>query len=369
MQKRAQRTSEDGLELGLVDERRLAGRLSAAAAGMGMGMGRDNIMYESVRNGRRRGRRCCCAEAACGWRRWSTKRRAQVALGLVLAAFMYWHLLWRACTPALLADPRGGPVRHCAALEGYREPVAARRIAIVTFFGGMNAAMRAASIANKHQYANLHGYDVVVADDEVDPSRPAAWSKFPIIKRLLPDYDFVAWVDADALFLNTSIRLEHVVDDAHDLFFARDESDINSGVFVVRNSDFALWWLDEAWAQTWLLTGSHVFKYEQRAIQYLYGSDALLADAERHGREPHPRMEETRKRTKVVQYCALNSNICEEFWTALVLWRRTRWEGWFCDNVYERGDFVVHFAGKAPSFYRNWIFLAFYDLTLGSGGL
>lgn len=48
------------------------------------------------------------------------------------------------------------------------------------------------SIANKKDYAALHGYDVVVATSaDIDRSRPAAWSKLLVLKKHLSSYDYV----------------------------------------------------------------------------------------------------------------------------------------------------------------------------------
>lgn len=48
------------------------------------------------------------------------------------------------------------------------------------------------SLANKKEYAALHGYDVVVATgDDIDRSRPAAWSKLLVLQKHLGSYDYV----------------------------------------------------------------------------------------------------------------------------------------------------------------------------------
>lgn len=48
------------------------------------------------------------------------------------------------------------------------------------------------SIANKKAYAALHGYDVIVATaDDIDRSRPAAWSKLLVLQKHLGSYDYV----------------------------------------------------------------------------------------------------------------------------------------------------------------------------------
>jgi hypothetical protein len=61
----------------------------------------------------------------------------------------------------------------------------------------------------------------------------------------------------------------------------------------------------------------------------------------------------------LVPHCALNSNVCEEFWTGFALWRRSPSKGRWCDNVFAWGNFIVHLAGKSPASYKKWLFQTF----------
>ena len=48
------------------------------------------------------------------------------------------------------------------------------------------------AIANKRDYAELHGYELIVAgSDDVDKSRPAAWSKLLLLQKHLKNYDYL----------------------------------------------------------------------------------------------------------------------------------------------------------------------------------
>ncbi|GBG16349.1 Xyloglucan 6-xylosyltransferase 1, partial [Hondaea fermentalgiana] len=156
------------------------------------------------------------------------------------------------------------------------------RICLLTFASNLSPELRTSSLSNKKAYASHHGYDLLIGDAEIDPSRPAPWSKLTILQKHLPDYDYMVWSDADAIFMNMSIAIEDLLDGSHELFFAEDVASINSGVFIIHNSEWSLWWLKECWDQTWLVTGRHPFLYEQRAMQYLYGTRDLTNDARRN---------------------------------------------------------------------------------------
>ena len=63
-------------------------------------------------------------------------------------------------------------------------------------------------LASKRAYAEKHGYDFITGGEDVwDRSRPIPWSKFNFIRKYIDAYDYIFWSDADAIILNTSLRL------------------------------------------------------------------------------------------------------------------------------------------------------------------
>lgn len=75
----------------------------------------------------------------------------------------------------------------------------------------LDPALRNATIENKKQYARRWGYhahipDIAQVRDSV-PGLPVAWGKFPVIKQLLREYEYVLMIDADAVFLRDDIGL------------------------------------------------------------------------------------------------------------------------------------------------------------------
>uniref|UniRef100_A0A7S2WSY7 Uncharacterized protein n=1 Tax=Mucochytrium quahogii TaxID=96639 RepID=A0A7S2WSY7_9STRA len=300
----------------------------------------------------------------------------KIGLGMLVVARIYVYFFIVVITPLELNDDK--PIDHvCEYLDterieerqrGLGKPVKDLKIALLTFEYKMDPDVVRESRDNQRRYAQKHGYTYLVTDQLVDTSlRPAPWSKFPIIKRFLPEYDFIVWLDTDALIANYTVKIEDVVNGKSNLFFAEDESQLNSGVFIIRNSPWSLWWLNEAAAQSWLVSGSHPFKYEQRAIHFLYGTERLNKDARKHGQPMYPRAAEVQANTEIVPYCALNSNICEEFWFGFMLYRRPHVPGWHCANKYENGDFILHLAGRSPSSYRDWLFLKFKPMIDSRG--
>ena len=134
------------------------------------------------------------------------------------------------------------------------------------------------------------------------------------MRKLLPRYDFLFYMDVDAVVMNPETRLEDIVDFDYDQVLAADSNGVNCGVWLVRNTPWTLWFLDELWAR------ERVFEDERRALHHLYAST--------RGREVtkgpiYPNANTVRARTKIVHACAFNS------------------QPWF----YETGDFIMHLAG------------------------
>ncbi|CAE7757584.1 unnamed protein product [Symbiodinium pilosum] len=70
--------------------------------------------------------------------------------------------------------------------------------------------------AGNRQYAEEHGYGFHILDHVIDHSRVPHWSKIHAILIHLADYDFVFWIDADAVIYDQTKTLEEVFDiDSH----------------------------------------------------------------------------------------------------------------------------------------------------------
>ena len=103
-------------------------------------------------------------------------------------------------------------------------------------------------------YGRRHGWDVLLSCENLASGRPAAWSKVPLVQELLTGYDFVFWIDADAIIVDLDrYVLDEVSDDA-DIWFAWHSQDrdpnaavVNTGVFLARSTPFTVGLFDEVW--------------------------------------------------------------------------------------------------------------------------
>jgi hypothetical protein len=139
---------------------------------------------------------------------------------------------------------------------------------------------------NKQNYAKLYGYDVLNGNSVIDLSRPVAWSKILAVERHLSGYDYLFYIDMDAVVMNPAVRLESLIAAAAatgagtgdaDFIMTEDWNGLNTGVWFAKNTAWAKAFLQLAWNQSQLIPplsltppyGKHPFEYEQRAFHYL----------------------------------------------------------------------------------------------------
>lgn len=95
-------------------------------------------------------------------------------------------------------------------------------------------------------YCERQGYTYIQYNDVLDHSRPAPWSKILAVKRHLDQFDWIMWIDADAIFFNHDTRIEERIDDSANFIAGKtcgdswsdaqlpDFVNINSGSFLIR---------------------------------------------------------------------------------------------------------------------------------------
>ncbi len=97
---------------------------------------------------------------------------------------------------------------------------------------------------NHHEYANKHGYSYVkkiVNDDDYLDWHPT-WIKIDVIKTYLQIFDYVVWIDADAVFVNQDIKIEDLIDEDIDLVIPKLEMDrISGNVWTHTTTGFMIW--------------------------------------------------------------------------------------------------------------------------------
>lgn len=162
------------------------------------------------------------------------------------------------------------------------------------------------SAENKRQYALRNGYSFVArsaefAQQAVRGDRKAVWGKIDVIEKVLPKYDWILWLDMDAVIMNQNTTIESLFakfesgyaggkaafDADIDFVVARPHGDpmINAGVFLMRNTPWTMKYLRKV--QTMTEYYQYHPSYEQMAMWKLmqepgFKERVLLLDNDNH---------------------------------------------------------------------------------------
>jgi len=207
--------------------------------------------------------------------------------------------------------------------------------------GNWNEALMERVIKNREKYCSMYGYQLVNANDIVDKSRPAAWSKLLAMEHYLKDFDYLLYIDMDVVIMNFGIGLESFIALApeKDFIMAEDWNGLNTGIWLAKNTEFSHNFLKLAWNQSHLVKKTspeginYPFEYEQRSFHFLLHSEIWQ---QRHLEKYRGDVEELRAHFKQLPQCSMNSYILYPWY----------WKGDREVSHYVQGDFLVHFAGK-----------------------
>ena len=103
------------------------------------------------------------------------------------------------------------------------------------------------STINHKEYAEKHGYSYhcEIVDAEDYPNMHLTWLKIYILRKFIEHYDYVVWIDADAVFVNKNLSIDNFIKANTDLIVPKMEEDrendrvwtgISTGFMILRNS-------------------------------------------------------------------------------------------------------------------------------------
>ncbi len=208
------------------------------------------------------------------------------------------------------------------------------------------------AIVNRRRYCERHGYrfisEVLIARD-----RPACWAKIPALLEALETHPWVLWADSDTIVFAEERRVEELCDpeydlvvQSHDEFFrfrgippdvGRNRMPINTGVFLIRASEWSRKFLQRAYDQTQFIAGDEVWNGvgEQEAMI------ALLRE-----------LPEDRRRIKYVTGLQNHPRFYrpDDFFVHFYgNYARHRVPLAECDEVINRWSLAIHHAPELPS--------------------
>lgn len=99
---------------------------------------------------------------------------------------------------------------------------------------------------SKEEYCKIHGYDFYCQTENLVHNNPRdiGWEKIRIINDVIDKYDYIFYVECDAIIMNHTIKIENLVDDNYDFIIGRGLNDppekyhVNCGSFIVKCSEW-----------------------------------------------------------------------------------------------------------------------------------
>jgi len=122
------------------------------------------------------------------------------------------------------------------------------KYAIVSMFNDSHIELAKRTwLNNKEQYALHHGY---LAIPKVNNFSKEAihFDKFSHILETFnnnPRLAWIWWLDNDAMITNFNLRIEDVIDDSYDIIMTTDLASLNTGSFLIKNSENSRVWLED----------------------------------------------------------------------------------------------------------------------------
>jgi hypothetical protein len=148
------------------------------------------------------------------------------------------------------------------------------KLALATLYTAEIARMAELTNPSKRAYCERWGYDFACFEGTLDPDRPPAWSKVLFVRKLLDRYDWVFWLDADALVMNPDVAFENLLDPRYSLILVKQPGPdpfgrlhLNTGSFFIRSDEWSKGFLDDLYRQREFI--EHPC-WEQEAFMHLY---------------------------------------------------------------------------------------------------
>lgn len=119
--------------------------------------------------------------------------------------------------------------------------------------GDAYRALLARSALSYERYARRWGWDLVLSTEDFADGRPPSWSKIPLLRSLMDQYEWVLWLDADVVIVDLEADIGNEIRSGSDLYLTEHHTDggytANAGVMLIRSTDWARSFLDDVWAR------------------------------------------------------------------------------------------------------------------------
>lgn len=232
-------------------------------------------------------------------------------------------------------------------------------------FKRLSDRLMALSLEQQQAYARFWGYDHLLWEGEEGDhaarleGRPVAWGKLLALREALATHEYALYMDLDVALVQPLLSLEGFIarleSQGKDVLVAEDRHGVNTGVMLIRRSEWSLWFLEELWrVGASLVDCDCLFYYEQRAVHHALQTPQWREGYKwwtRHipvvgwfrnslrGHPPGPTLEELPLRWPNQSVVASDT----ELWRHVEVAPQCAWNA---VDAYAEAEFVVHFAGQ-----------------------
>lgn len=126
------------------------------------------------------------------------------------------------------------------------------RIGIVSLYTQEIEDLVVHTSSNQSRYSEINGYDYILFKGRFSNRFPA-WDKIKAVEEVLPNYDYVLWIDSDCVFKKLNYRLETLLNHQCKGYFGKDPVNtiyVNTGVFLLKNDPWSFDLLKYSWGKT-----------------------------------------------------------------------------------------------------------------------
>lgn len=129
-------------------------------------------------------------------------------------------------------------------------------------------------------YCDKYKLDFVFSNTKKYKDRIPAWERLPLLLENIKKYDYLMWIDADAHFYLDSKNIEDLIKNTPDVnfIFSKDigRDSINTGVFIVKNSEYSINFLNKwAYDEDLYINNTRKFFMDQGVLIDMYDANIL----------------------------------------------------------------------------------------------
>lgn len=130
------------------------------------------------------------------------------------------------------------------------------------------------------KYCEKNNLEIIVENNNKYKNRHPAWERLPLLLDNISKFDYLIWIDADAFFYNNADSIVNLINNNSNVnfIFSQDvgNNNINSGVFIVKNSQYSIDFLTK-WAYDEELFEINPYPqwWDQGVLIYMYDKNIL----------------------------------------------------------------------------------------------